>query len=61
MNDKEFCPFLFASENKITLQGFSLVLEAQGLFKVGSLAPLSPGPISLSHSPCWAKRRCPGP
>lgn len=61
MNDKEFCPFLFASENKIMLQGFSLELEAQGLFKAGSLAPLSPGPVSLCHSPCWAERRCPGP
>lgn len=61
INDKQFCPFLFASENKITLQGFSIILEAQRLFKAGSAAPLIPGPIPLSLCPCWAERRCLGP
>lgn len=62
MNDKLFCPFLFASENKIMLQGFSIILEAQGLIKsVRSEAMLSPGPISLSLSPCCTECRGPGP
>lgn len=52
MNDKHFCPFPSASENKIMLQGFS---------KVGSAALLSPRLVLLSRSPCWAESRCPGP
>lgn len=58
MNDKEFCLFLFASGNKIMLQGFRIILEAHGLIKsVGSEAMLSPGPKSLSLSPCWVECR----
>lgn len=52
MDDKQFCPFLSASENKIMSQGFS---------KAGSAALLFPRLVLLSQSPCWAERRCPGP